>query len=167
MLQFQAVLLDQGKKTQACSCQQLVTCQLLICSLAQTYTCTASSILGCSFIQLPPQPEFQQSLRGLDATPTEIPGLPSRFSPRTPPGIYFSSPPRPDRGYFYREITKLASDALYQQVANLQIPLSQIPHFRPAKTDYLHCVHLCDQRAATQSITCLALSSYKTLYGIF
>ena len=37
---------------------------------------------------------------------------------------------------FYPGIAKPASDAIYQQVANLQIPSFQIPHFRPAKTDY-------------------------------
>jgi hypothetical protein len=47
-----------------------------------------------------------------------------------------SSPTRTDRGCFART-TKLVSDTIYQQVANLLIPLSQILPSRPAKTDYL------------------------------
>ena len=59
---------------------------------------------------------------------------------------------------FYREITKLASDAIYLPVANLVDSFVSGSTVQTSYPDYLYCVHLCDQRAATQIHICLALS---------
>ena len=67
---------------------KLVTYRLLICSLAQTYSCTASSIFGCSFTQL---------LRGQSSSSLYAawmlfqlkPGFAYRYQPRMPPVCRF------------------------------------------------------------------------------
>jgi hypothetical protein len=139
---------------------------MLYCSLAQTHSCTASSIINCSFLQLLRSRSYN-SLRAAWMLLQLKTG--------------FACPP------LAQDATCLSFLAHLNRTETVFIENSQT-RFRvlftnksptcrflclgfhssdQLKTDYLHCVHLCNQKAATQIHTCFAFTGRKTLYGIF